>query len=684
MNAHIDKAACLAKIGTPKLDPESGLLYVQQVKYVVTTEIRIISHRRLLLLHYILRENAMRGNFQPDYTIVQATDDYVTYDHRPEAKTRWRTCMYNRLERRYDFDVDCAFYSHSDELRVNRFCRWYSDEGRRKGFRALYAMQITIREARELRKRKARERMVIQRMKPVSPIGKRFVGWAFHDALPTYIFYDYSKGARIVKGFCTGCCETVEVAGAKHNAPAICPHCGASATFKCRSRSSKLYDQETAQILQQVSESKLILRVFKLSAKYRTDFPQYEIHESARYFLSWDEHGKMTSDDYYNSYDGSVFTPWRSGERPVILGHYETYESGKTGHLYTRGLRNTLKGTPWQYCQLDHLYLAVRRPMDVYGYLREFHRVPFVEYLVKLNLTELACDAIYKRHSYGSWSTDKPAVVNERGKNLKEILGVGMDTVPLLQSINANNIQLGFVQDMRRMGIQPDPALLTWCGEHDISKLQDILVPLRYTTAHKLMRYVEEQFASHRRRWNDWGGKGYSALFIALSDYRDYLELCDKLSFDMKNSIVLFPRDLIEAHNKAVALADKKKRESYEREIAVSYPEWVERYAYEKDGMLIMPPKSSAEIVAEGQALHHCVGDYVERVANKECVILFLREADRPDKPFCTLEVKDAQLLQARGEWNHDPTKEAKIFLDRWKANVLNKQDARNHLLAVA
>lgn len=113
MNAHIDKAACLAKIGTPKLDPESGLLYVQQVKYVVTTEIRIISHRRLLLLHYILRENAMRGNFQPDYTIVQATDDYVTYDHRPEAKTRWRTCMYNRLERRYDFDVDCAFYSHT-------------------------------------------------------------------------------------------------------------------------------------------------------------------------------------------------------------------------------------------------------------------------------------------------------------------------------------------------------------------------------------------------------------------------------------------------------------------------------------------------------------------------------------------------------------------------------------------
>ena len=73
----------------------------------------------------------------------------------------------------------------------------------------------------------------------------------------------------------------------------------------------------------------------------------------------------------------------------------------------------------------------------------------------------------------------------------------------------------------------------------------------------------------------------------------------------------------------------------------------------------------------EGQKLHHCVGRYVEDVACGKCIILFVREEEHPDEPYCTVELKDGDVYQARIHHNQEPPEKVLRFIDRWKNNVL-------------
>ena len=88
-------------------------------------------------------------------------------------------------------------------------------------------------------------------------------------------------------------------------------------------------------------------------------------------------------------------------------------------------------------------------------------------------------------------------------------------------------------------------------------------------------------------------------------------------------------------------------------------------------GMVVLCPKSPEDIIQEGQALHHCVGTYVDRVAKQECVILFLRRAAEADKPFYTLEIRNRKVVQARSANNRPATPKVQRFLDQWEREVL-------------
>lgn len=85
----------------------------------------------------------------------------------------------------------------------------------------------------------------------------------------------------------------------------------------------------------------------------------------------------------------------------------------------------------------------------------------------------------------------------------------------------------------------------------------------------------------------------------------------------------------------------------------------------------IVCPKQTDDLIAEGQALHHCVGTYIERVAAKKCLIVFVRRVEEPKKPYVTVEVRDGKIEQIHGDHNSDPTEEVKKFVDLWSRKVL-------------
>ena len=180
----IDKKACRAFLNPRRsLDLNNGLFYVEQIEYIVCTAIHIVGHRKLLILDFYPRAEAVKGMLSPHFTMFQATDDFITFDHGAGAKTRWRTAVLDNLERDYHFIFKCAFYSRQDEERVIRFCNASTFSQNMSGFAVLIQKQSELRDARSAAKRRGREQKIADRMKPLRPMGRSFSPTTFSTGI---------------------------------------------------------------------------------------------------------------------------------------------------------------------------------------------------------------------------------------------------------------------------------------------------------------------------------------------------------------------------------------------------------------------------------------------------------------------------------------------------------------------
>ena len=99
----------------------------------------------------------------------------------------------------------------------------------------------------------------------------------------------------------------------------------------------------------------------------------------------------------------------------------------------------------------------------------------------------------------------------------------------------------------------------------------------------------------------------------------------------------------------------------------------MKKFIFKKDNLIIRPAKSPGELILEGNTLHHCVGGYARRVAAGETTIFFVREADKPDKPFYTLEYCDKHVSQCRTYNNksYETDEHVKLFVNEWYQNII-------------
>lgn len=659
----IDKRKC-RKYADPGLgmSRQNGLLHAEKIKHIMRTAVKNIGGQRILVLYVYPRERAAAGDFRPVWTMFQSRTDFVTLAFREDGGTYWRRASFSRLGGVYGFESHCAFYTLGDEERVRRFCRKGSS-----GLMSLWLLQDGI--LRERRKERLRKEQlaIVEKMKTVPAHPRDLETVMGRVAMPSYVFYTYHRGKKPMKGFCTACGKQVEVTGARHNKAGFCPGCRAGVVFKSRGKRGYIMDRGTMQVIQRISGNELVLRVFKAYYHYySSELPEKNVYESARLFVRWDGEGKVETEDFYNSYDTwNNLTPWKCGERPVFYRWQYNFEADCSGHLYHKNLGAVLKGTPWQYSQLEAYYLAAPEPLCAMSYLSRYLKYPILEYLVKLRLYRLAEGLVSSDGYYRS--LDK--AIDLKGKNLREVLGMDRSFLPLLQRVNPDSSQMVLIKGLLGSGAELDEELLRWCSENRVGSVENLTVPLKHMTPHKLMRYAGEQFARFRCR--NWSDGGYQSMENLLTDYKDYLCMSEALEYDMGNSFVLFPANLKEAHDKVNDLSDKEQALVYDRQIQKMSGELEQRYRFSRSGLVIVPPRSAKEIVEEGHKLHHCVGGYVKNVVRRNTTILFVRKTAEPDEPLCTVEVKDGKVLQARTYKNGAPSPEIRRFLDIWEKKVL-------------
>ena len=639
----------------PTIPQSHGLLHAQQVDYIIRTAVRIINHRRTLMLYVYDRTKVAAGDPTPVWTMFQAGGDFITLSRREDGSTGWREASFERLGEYYSFTRKCAFYSAQDELRVCDFFRDH-DHG---GMAALIRAQQATLDKRTQERQRRREKNIIQRMRPLRALPRGWQGWVRRDLMPAYFFYDYRQGAKSVTGICSACGKDITLTGVKHNAKAVCPHCKRELTMKSKGRMGRIVDRDTVQFIQQTDPDELVIRIVKIYHTYNRDTAKREFYENARIFVRRGPDGAVHSEQYYYSYDSGTLTHWKRGSRPVFSHYQYTFGADLCGHVYCGNLPRALTGTPWEYCPVAAFYAHFREPMELLPFLDAHVRHPRLEHLVKVGFFNLASDL-----AYGRLRSD---TLDETQCRTHRLLGVAAEDVAFLRKLDVNAVAL---QMFRECADTKDrQRLFLWRREHGVER--DVAQCLEYMTPHRLMRYLEQQYPVLRTRKTQYGGQRYLDMQAVVTEYRDYLDMCVKLKYDMGNSFVLYPKDLQQAHDKAARRVKIKANAQMRQDFKAAMEAVSGHLDFEQDGMKIILPTTPDEIVAEGHALHHCVGGYTDRVARKECIILFLRQCDNLEKPFYTVEIRNRQAVQVRGLRNCDATPEVKRFMDQFERRVL-------------
>ena len=665
MTRKIDKRAC-RKFAMPELEfnLNEGVLHVESCPYIIRTAVRNIAGQRILVLYIYQRESILAGSIKPRWVMFHSRDDFATLSFREDAKATWQCSTLGSLDRIGGFDSKCAFYRQQDESRVARFCKC-----ERGAISMLGYLQRLISYRKELERKWKKQRAIIDRMKYVPVLPRDLKGFIHREVMPQYIFYDYQRKAP-GHAYCTACRHEVRIAAAKHNTSGLCPRCKKKITFKCRGRRGRIFDRETVQVLQKAEGNGLVLRIIKVYRSFAdSDIPNhFEIWENARQFITLSSSGQCSVDAYYYHYKaGYDLTPWCNGYRPVFDRWKYSFTADMSGVLYQRNLSDTLKDTPWAYSQLE-AFSGIASFSGVATFLSAYIKRPKIEHLIKMKLYRLVSGIIYGGYSYSALQA-----INFNGENMRAILGIDRPYFPLLRELNPSIDQLHLIRQLLQADHKPSTEQIKWFIASKISNADAAKELLAHMSVHKLQRYVEQQFAPEDEA--ALKRVDYYKINTLITDYHDYLCMCKELQYDVKNSFILFPRELKAAHDSVAKTLKDKRTAEHEKAIAGSFDEWQKRYQYQSKELMMIPPHSAKEIVDEGAALHHCVRLYVKNVAEKKSVILFVRSVDEPDKSLCTVEVKDGQVTQARGFDNEEPPAQITAFIEQWKQRVLYASD---------
>lgn len=640
-----------------KMPLNNGILHAGQVKYIVRTAIKVINHHKTLILYLYDRRKAAQGDFNPCMTIFQSTDDFITLSYKDDGSTFWRTAAFERLDENWWTQKICAFYSQKDEMRVSRYFKSDTD-----GFAPLISAQYAIQERRRTDRQRSKEKRILDRMTGIPALPRGLKGWIKRSVMPAYFFYDYIRGGKDVLGVCSACGREIALSGIKQGVKAACPHCKKELTAKPRSRrGGNMYDRKTCQVIQRTSDNELVIRIIKVYCSYQGDIPDVSIYENARQFIFKNPDGQICTEAYYYSYNnGFLLTQWKKGERPKISPWQYSFEADTCGHVYTGNLPAALSGTPWQYCPVAEFYNHWHEPMESLLFLVSYLNHPRLEHLVKTGFYSLASDITYRYTS---------GCLDESRNRTHQILGVTVEDVPFLRDIDVNIATLQIFQTYN--GLKDRQKLLLWQIDNHVE--HNVLPILQYMTVHKAIKYLDNQYSFLRLRKTKYGTQRYKDMQALVTEYRDYLDICKKLAYDLKNSFVKYPADLQKAHDKAAKRLKHKADAQAKRQFIAVYKSIAGKYDFETDGMKIVCPAIPDDVVKEGHALHHCVGSYTDRIVNHECVILFLRQCSDPEKSFFTIEIRGIQIVQVRGTGNCAATPEVDKFIKAWEQRVLSR-----------
>ena len=676
----------LAKVPRPAPMPTEEK-YKPSERFIATEDLTI-GDEQVLVLNVFMQDKG-DTDLVCIYRTFMTPDDYITQDLRTD-KTKWITGAFHNAWEFGNKSKQFVSMEHMDRFR--RFLRGYRCDKPWKRNPDIWddceVYQKKVLADRLKAKHKRETDVIDARMKVLGDIPQEFFYWVEDEALSRsqYIFYTRTSEKRDhIRCSCSVCNQIFEgdrkKLGVKNNAEGECPNCASRVTYKSYGAfPKKKTDGVYVTYVEPLPEG-FCLR-YLLAERTFTKEPggiqqhSVEYCELVREFVRYPKTGKAITDGYqYDHYKMTHELRWcHEKVHHTIYGGSTLYEC-YSSCLYPGNLPEAWAHTPMKYSGLEILSMNTPGEHAMYWdaiYDPDGYRA--IEILAKSGLYRM-CHGML--HSGGrSWGAGRG--LNEKGTDLGSILRLNMKDHPnktnirILRQIDASVAQLVLMQHIDREGIRIEPdVLVRYFNIFNVNS--DLLKPRnRHASLHKICRYIEDQQEREKRRKLTDIGK----------DWCDYLSWCRELRIDLTDPYHYFPPDFYKEHDRVAKVYQahldeveaekkrqreaeaKKKMEAAKAAMAEIFRSnvGVDAFSIKGKGLILVVPTCAQDIRDEGEALHHCVGSYIDRVAKGETNIFFVRKADAPTVPFFTMEFKNGKVVQCRGNRNCGMPPEVEAF----------------------
>lgn len=454
--------------------------------------------------------------------------------------------------------------------------------------------------------------------------------WAEANFFPEFYLFAWPDGDRN-RYQCT-CCGKSSWRKERFKARSVikCPKCGHEVIVKKQIKEKEKYVYVT---VIQMAEDRWVERLFKCVCRWDAE-KTIKFNEQIRIMCGQDSnYGKV----YYGEHvDADEF------EQDFWDKKVSSFACSRQAYLYPGDLKDVLSFAGLEHAGIDIL-ADQRVKVDYNNYIMLHNARPYIEYLIKRGLINLAVDMI--NHCY-LLPEGKLQIDGNRISRLKAMDG-GWNTYIWLKYEQEKEIKIPqeTLEYLSKAKIRPD----------DVERILAAGV-----TVTRMVNYLRKQDEAPSK---------------ALTFWKDYLSMAEEEGMDIHDDIVRMPKELRTRHDMLVEIRNarrdaeriSKERDKYAKLDAgiASHIREAARYYWQNDEFMIVPAAKCAELMEEGRKLHHCVGSsdrYMKSMADGKTWILFLRKKEDLEKPYYTIEVglTDDKIIQFYSEFDRQPDR-AKI-----------------------
>jgi len=323
----------------------------------------------------------------------------------------------------------------------------------------------------------------------------------------------------------------------------------------------------------------------------------------------------------YEYFNTTMYNQWYREENPMGVG------------MYLLNMAAVFDIDKYKYCGYPGGF-------NLLEYLRLYEKYPEVEFFGKCG--------IYPTEKLIKKAKQDKQFIRFLKDNVKDVNCNGVNTV-----IFAYENKCSFKEAVEKLNHRRDAYSATrFASGHDVNRV-------------KIYDWICEQ-----------GNVGFA-------NYGDYFKAIVELGLDLNDTKNLFPQNFKRMHDLRIDEYNSlklKKDEEKRKEFYKKFKNVADRYkGYEiSDGNLcIVIPTSPAELINEGDKLHHCVGKmgYDKKMADQRCIIAFVRKAADLDTPFVTVEyLLDAhKVSQCYAKHDTKPEEYVRDFVNQW-SKLITKQ----------